>query len=741
MEAFREVLYDCDLTDLGFSGLPYTYDNKRHGRANVRVRLDRAVACPLWRDTYADSEVQHLITPVSDHCPILVQNEKEVRVPRRQPQRQYEILWEHESALSEVVANAWQESGQKQDLADIMSGLDNIMTSLMGWSKKKFGNIVRELEKARRKVEVLMASNAEQREIRKATDYMQELLYREEMLWMQRSRITWLKEGDRNTRFFDQKAVWRARRNTIKKLKGDDDVWYDAPSDMERMASSYFQELFTRDPSLNANDLVNMTQERVSAAMNEDLCKEFTDEEISDALFQIGPLKAPGVDGFPARFYQRNWGTIKTEVINAVKLFFLTGRMPSGVNDTAIVLIPKVDHLETVKEFRPISLCTVIYKVIAKCLVNRLRPILGDIISINQSAFVPGRLITDNALVAFECLHFIEHNTNINKDFCAYKLDLSKAYDRVDWDFLKKVMQRLGFSHQWVDWIMSCVTSVRYQVKFNGNLLDSFSPSRGLRQGDPLSPFLFLFVADALSTLFQREVNNGNFVPLKVCRRAPGVSHLLFADDSLLFFKANAEQANREKDILEIYAASTGQLINPNKCSIMFGRACPQETRDEIKAALLLTQETFESKYLGLPTPEGRMSSGKFQSLQNRLAKCLVEWDDTNKSQAAKEVLIKAIAQAIPVYVMSVFKLPLGLCDELTKMICRYWWGAQNGKRKTHWVPWDIMLRPKDYGGMGFRDMRLFNQALLARQAWRLIQFPDTLCAQILKAKYYPMDS
>ncbi|KAM0909255.1 hypothetical protein ACQ4PT_014931 [Festuca glaucescens] len=131
--------------------------------------------------------------------------------------------------------------------------------------------------------------------------------------------------------------------------------------------------------------------------------------------------------------------------------------------------------------------------------------------------------------------------------------------------------------------------------------------------------------------------------------------------------------------------------------------------RQEVKETLHVTQENFETKYIGLPTPDGRMSSGKFQSLQAKLAKCLVEWDDNHKSQAAKEVLIKAIAQSILVYVMSVFKLPFGLCDELTRMIRR--------------------------------DMRLFNQALLTRQAWKLIQYPNTLCAQILKAKYFPNGS
>jgi hypothetical protein len=220
---------------------------------------------------------------------------------------------------------------------------------------------------------------------------------------------------------------------------------------------------------------------------------------------------------------------------------------------------------------------------------------------------------------------------------------------------------------------MECVTTVRYSVKFNGAILDSFSPSRGLRQGDPLSPFLFLFVADGLSALIQREVNNGVIDPMRICRRAPGVSHLLFADDTLLFFKACPLQATRIKMVLEDYAMSTGQLLNPQKCSIYFGESCLNGTKEEVKRILYVSQEAFEAKYLGLPTPEGRMSKDKFKSLQMSLAKKLVEYDDNYLTQAAKEILIKAVAQALPVYIMGIFKIPYGLCDELTQMIRDFW--------------------------------------------------------------------
>lgn len=135
------------------------------------------------------------------------------------------------------------------------------------------------------------------------------------------------------------------------------------------------------------------------------------------------------------------------------------------------------------------------------------------------------------------------------------------------------------------------------------------------------------------------------------------------------------------------------------------------------------------------------MNKGKFQTLQEKLSKWVLQWGDNRLSQGGKEVMIKAVAQAIPTYVMGVFKLPAGLCEDLTKIIRDFWWGAEHGRRKMYWVAWDVMLRPKNMGGLGFRDMQTFNQALLARQAWRLIDKPDSLCARLLRAKYYPNGS
>ncbi|EAZ07996.1 hypothetical protein OsI_30258 [Oryza sativa Indica Group] len=401
IQAFRDVVQRCELHDLGFSGVPYTYDNRREGRGNVKVCLDRALADDGWRGLFSTAQVFHLSSPRSDHCPIPVKFYSEDLRRNFAKCVHYEIYWERDPAISEVIAESWGISGAKQDLSDTNQALFRMMSNLRTWSKKKFRNVSREIEKTRKKLSELLLSNTDSMEIRRVSDQMNELLYREEMIWLQRSRIAWLKEGDRNTRFFHSKAVWRAKKNKITKLRDSDGTVHSTTKELESMATEYFQRLFTADPSIDHSRVTSLIKPKVTDAMNEELCKTVSEEEIANALFQIGPLKAPGPDGFPGRFYQRNWAILKDDIVRAVQEFFSSGTMPSGVNETAIVLIPKTEQPQELKDFRPISLCNVVYKIVSKCLVNRLRPILDDLVSQNQRAFVPGRLITNNAVIAF----------------------------------------------------------------------------------------------------------------------------------------------------------------------------------------------------------------------------------------------------------------------------------------------------------------------------------------------------
>lgn len=264
MRAFRDVLQICELVDLGFSGVPYTYDNRREGRSNVKVRLDRALADNSWRDIYSNSQVVHLTSSCSDHCPILLKFAADSRQSNRKKCLHYEICWEREPASTEVISLAWAEAGEKRTLGDINFALGKVMGALQGWSKVKFKNVSRAIEKARKDLATLVSHNADYSEIRRSSDVLNELLYREEMLWLQRSRISWLKEGDRNTRFFHNKAKWRAKKNRISKLRGPDGTVVKSTHEMEKIATDYFKDMFTADPCIDQSRVFRLFQEKVS---------------------------------------------------------------------------------------------------------------------------------------------------------------------------------------------------------------------------------------------------------------------------------------------------------------------------------------------------------------------------------------------------------------------------------------------------------------------------------------------
>jgi hypothetical protein len=254
--------------------------------------------------------------------------------------------------------------------------------------------------------------------------------------------------------------------------------------------------------------------------------------------------------------------------------------------------------------------------------------------------------------VAYESYHAIKKKSVGKYGMCAIKLDMHKAYDRVEWNFLEKIMMRLGFQADWVKLIMSCVSSVSYQVRVNGQDSDYFAPSRGLRQGDPLSPYLFLLCAEGLSSLLKHEEDAGNIIGVKVCRDAPAVSHLLFADDSLILMRADSVNASALKKVLDDYCSSSGQLVSEDKSSIFFSPCTSVESREEVCLELNILTEAITDKYLGLPPVVGVDRTDCFMHLVDRICNRLKGFKEKLLSLGGKEVLLKAVAQAIPAYAM-----------------------------------------------------------------------------------------
>ena len=278
--------------------------------------------------------------------------------------------------------------------------------------------------------------------------------------------------------------------------------------------------------------------------MNSELTRAFTKEKVVVALKQLHPTKSPGPDGMSALFFQKYWSIVGINVSNLVLNVLNSGMSIFEINRTNITLVPKNKNSQRMTDFRPISLCNVVYKIISKTLANCLKVILPYIISENQSAFVANRFITDNVLVAYEIMHYLKHKKGGNDSFMAAKLDMSKAFDRVEWSFIEMVMRKMGFNECWIGLMMKCITLVSYSVIIDGSVHGNIVPTRGFRQCDPLSPFLFLLCAEGFSALINEAARCQQLNGISICRGSPKITHLFFAKDGLLFCSANGIECN-----------------------------------------------------------------------------------------------------------------------------------------------------------------------------------------------------
>ncbi|PWA65154.1 hypothetical protein CTI12_AA306500 [Artemisia annua] len=698
IEEFQEFMYSAELFEIPSKGLAYTWDNKRIDWANVRERIDQALGNDLLLEAFPYQSLTHLPLIGSDHSPLLYQTCSGHKKKRKK--FKFESMWTLENSCEDVIGDSWSTSNLKNEIECLRQNLTSCAAALSSWSRGHFGNnrkIIGEITKELAYLQSLPPTNENGSRQRLLFSKLEQTWLREEMFWHQRSRVNWIKYGDQNSRFFHLSAIHRSQRNKILSLK------------MTELICEHFVDIYSSSGNENRDfgDVLDMLTPVVNNDMSSKLEAPVHKVEIDKAVKSLSAHKAPGEDGFSGLFFQKYWHIVGDNVNKAIQHFFEDGVMPHSLNKTLVILIPKVSSPETVGQFRPISLCNFVYRVISKIMANRLKPYMHKIVSPQQYAFIPGRLIQDCMIVANEAFHYIRNKKKGDHKVMALKLDLNKAFDRVEWDFLIATLRKLGFGDAWCKWVLACISSYEMDLMINGDSIGTIKPSRVIHQGDPMSPYLFIIVADVLSRLINNAMQNSILTGIKMSRNCPVISHIFFADDSLFFLKAKISECDYLLELINRYCEASGQRINFSKSEVMFSPNTPMNEQTELCSRLGVLK--------------------KMQGWKNKLL-----------SQAGREVLIKSVIQSIHSYTMQCYMLPKGFLQKLLVHIKRFFWSGDAHERHIHWLSWEHISQSKDRGGLGFRDLSCFNLALLAKQGWRHIMNPGSFWCRVLKGIYFP---
>ncbi|KAJ9690749.1 hypothetical protein PVL29_013085 [Vitis rotundifolia] len=581
-----------------------------------RSRLDRFLISEEWENHFSGAIQCSLPRPVSDHFPILLDGGGVKRGPI--PFR-FKNMWLKDEGFKELLKGWWQGFNYRESYSFIITKkLKALKIKLKEWNSEVFGKVGVNKRLALDKVsywdnqEWLRTLNEQELEARKeAKEDFKKWVLMEEISWRQKSRETWLKKGDKNTGFFHKMINSNRRRNCLKKIKVNG-TWQSEDHDIQRGVVRAYQNLLSDPggwhPCLNSLEFESIGVEEATR-----LEQMFT---VFLALSELNGDKALGPKGFSLAFWQFCWDFVKDEIMGFFKDFFERGKFVRSLNTTFLVLIPKKGGAEDLSNFRPISLVGSLYKLFAKVLTNRLKKVVGKVVSTTQNAFVEGGQILDAALIANEVVDSLLER---KESGVLCKLDLEKAYDCINWDFLLSVMQKMGFGEKWAGWIKWCISTASFSVLVNGSPTDFFRSSRGLRQGDPLSPYLFVLGMEALSSLINRAVRKGFLSGCKIRGREDSgiqVSHLLFADDTLIFCEDSQDQLAFLSWLLLWFEATSGLHINLNKSEILsVGKV---ENAELLAAELGCKVGSLPSIYLGLPLGASHKSMTVWDGVEER---------------------------------------------------------------------------------------------------------------------------
>ncbi|GJY71904.1 RNA-directed DNA polymerase, eukaryota, reverse transcriptase zinc-binding domain protein [Tanacetum coccineum] len=386
-----------------------------------------------------------------------------------------------------------------------------------------------------------------------------------------------------------------------------------------------------------------------------------------------------------------------------------------------------------VKDFRPISLIGSIYKIIAKILTNRLVGVLGDIVNEVQSAFISERQILDGPFILNEIMQWCRRR---KKQSLIFKVDFEKAYDSVRWDFLDDILVKFGFGIKWRGWIQNCLNSSKGSILVNGSPTEEFQFYKGLKQGDPLSPFLFILVMESLHISFQRVVDVGMFTGIKLSSSL-NISHLFYADDAIFLGQWNDSNIDTLVHVMECFYRVSGLRINLCKSKIMGIHV----DADRIKSAAsklgcLVLNTPF--LYLGTKVGENMSRVHAWKEVIVKIKSRLSNWKLKTLSIGGRFTLLKSVLGSTPIFHMSIYKVPSSVLHLLESIRSHFFHGHDPRSKKASWVNWNKVLTAKERGGLGVSSLYALNRGLMCKWVWRFFAHKSLLWSRVIKAIHGP---
>ncbi|GJT77559.1 RNA-directed DNA polymerase, eukaryota [Tanacetum coccineum] len=702
---FNSFISNAGLVEVELGGCSFTWCHKT---AKKMSKLDRFLVSDNLLHTYPHLSAISLERFLSDHRPILL---REHHLDYGPTPFRFFHYWCEIDGFKNLVEDAWKDSPNNEGNAmlNLMGKFKFLKTKIRIWNKTNMANqknvkskLITDLESVEAEIDRGMGNEEIVAKRMNLVKNLQDINNLNSMEMAQKSNVKWAVEGDENSSFFH--GTINKKRNVLA-VKGImiDGLWIDDPSLVKTEFLHHF--------------LIDLLNQIV--------------DEIKRAVWDCGTDKSPGPDGFTFGFYRRFWYLIENDVYKAVSYFFLFGDIPKGCNSSFIVLIPKFPGANMVKDFRPISLIGSLYKIIAKVLANRLVDKLGSIVNEVQSAFVKDRQILDGPFILDELIQWCKKK---RKHLLVFKVDFEKAFDSVRWDFLDDLLFKFGFGGKWRKWIQSCLRSSRGSIILNGSPTEEFQFHKGLKQGDPLSPLLFILVMESLHLSFNRVEEAGLFNGIQL-NSSINISHLFYADDAVFVGQWCEKNINTLVHILECFFRASGLRINMSKSKLMGLNVDNGKIKEAaLKLGCLTLKPPFT--YLG-STVGGSMSriqawDGVVERVKSRLSK----WKVKMLSIGGRLTLLKSVLGSMAIYQMSIHKAPLGVLRNLESLRSHFFNGCAPNNQKASWVNWKNALASKEKGGLGISSLYALNRGLMFKWYWRFFTKDSSLWSRVIKAIY-----